>query len=340
MRRPVASTLALVLAAAACGRPAPDALRLEGATMGTTWGVDVPAPPAGLDAARLRTAVEDALAGIERAMSTYDPASEVSRFNASAGDAWFPVSAATHTVIAAAQDASARTGGAFDVTVGPLVEVWGFGPGADGGGRGRRPSAAELEAARAIVGAGRLELRAPPAAIRKRDPGVRLDLSGIAKGFAVDEVAAVLEEAGVRRYLVEIGGELRARGTNAAGRPWLVAVERPATALGAPPCFLELVDGAVATSGDYRRGFVDGGTRYSHVLDPRTGEPVRTGVVSATVVAPTAMEADALATALMVLPPREGLSLTEREGLAARLLVREGEALVERRSAGFPEGRP
>ena len=265
-------------------------------------------------------------------MSTWDPGSELSRFNASASTGWFAVSADTLAVVEEGLRVARVTGGAFDVTVGPLVELWGFGP----DGVRARPSDEALAAARVAVGSAGIEARTDPPAIRKRDPRARLDVSAIAKGFAVDAIAVLLAEEGARGFLVEVGGEVRAAGRKAEGEPWRVAVERPPPVAGAPPRVLELVDRAVATSGDYRAVFEEDGTRYPHVIDPRTGLPVTTGVASATVLAATAMEADAFATALMVLPPADGLRLAEREGLAARLLVRAGGGFVERTTADFP----
>ena len=325
---------------AACERPGPRMTRFEGATMGTTYDVQVVDAPAALDPSGLHAQVHGVLSTIEGRMSTYDPESEVSRFNASDSTDWFDVSEDTLWVIEEAHRISRLTGGTFDVTVGPLVELWGF-----GARPGNGPPAPELIATvLEDVGFDLLETRASPPAIRKRVAKLRIDLSAIAKGFAVDEVARVLEAQGLRRFLVEVGGELRARGSNLAGQPWLIAVEQPQHGQRAAACHLHLVDRAVASSGDYRKVLDVAGVRTTHVIDPRTGQPVSTGVSSATVLSPSAIEADAFATALMVLPPETGLRLAEQQGLAARLLVREGAAYVERMTPCFPEltpgGRP
>jgi len=325
----------LLLAAASCGAAEERLTRLAGATMGTTWAVQVVDLPPALDRGRLEADVAAVLRGIEARMSTWDAASELSRFNAADSTDWFAVSADTRAVVAEALRVSRVTGGAFDVTVGPLVELWGFGPGGREGPR-RRPEPEAVQAALERVGWRWLETRADPPALRKRRPGLRVDLSAIAKGFAVDAVADRLASAGPTDFLVEVGGELRARGRNLDGTPWRLAVERPRSAEPAPPCLLELADGAVATSGDYRNAFEQDGVRYAHVIDPRTGRPAESRVAAATVVAPTAMEADAFATALLVLPPDEGLRLAEREGLAARLLVRDDAGWVEHRTPRFP----
>lgn len=330
--RPRPGSLLLLATLAGCGRPGERLTTLEGATMGTTYSVQVVDLPATLASAELHSRVDETLRAIEERMSTYDPDSELSRFNASDSTDWFPVSGETLAVIEEALRVSHLSAGAFDVTVGPLVELWGFGP----GGERARPAPAAIEATLASVGFRRLETRPSPPSIRKRVPGLRVDLSAIAKGFAVDEIARLLLAAGVRAFLIEVGGELRAGGHGPSGAPWRIAVERPQPAARAPACVLQLEDGAVASSGDYRKAFEQDGVRYAHVLDPRSGRPVSTGVALATVLSASAAEADAFATALMVLPPDEGLRLAERQGLAARLLVRDDGGFSERHTPRFP----
>ena len=181
----------------------------------------------------------------------------------------------------------------------------------------------------------RSELRDAPRAARKRRPGVAVDLSAIAVGYAVDRVAELLGARGFDRYLVDIGGELRAAGAGPAGGPWRIAVQRPDAPEGRAQHLLPLADAAVATSGDYRRFYERDGRRYAHAIDPRTGAPVRHALASVTVVAASAAEADAAATALLVLGPDAGPRLAQARGLPALFVVREGEALVERMTPGF-----
>jgi thiamine biosynthesis lipoprotein len=335
MRLRLASSLTL-FALVACGRPEEQIARIEGATMGTTYCVLVADMPPALETRTLHARVHGALRVIEQKMSTYDPESELSRFNASDSVDWFDVSADTLLVIEEALRVSRLSGGAFDVTVGPLVDVWGFGP----QGEPRRPLPETIAAALDTVGFQRLETRATPPSIRKRIPTLRLDLSAIAKGFAVDEVTRLLQAEGVRDFLVEVGGELRASGRNHAGEPWRVAMDQPRPGEHPALGLLHLADCAVATSGDTLSSFVEDGRRYSHIIDPRTGRSVSTGVASATVLSASAMEADAFATTLMVLPPEEGLRLAEREGLEARILVRAGGDFVEHSTASFRERIP
>jgi len=325
------STLFL-LACPACEQHARHVTRIEGSTMGTTYSLQIIDMPATHDESELHAAVDGALRAVEGKMSTYDPESELSRFNASHSTTWFEVSADTVNVVEEALRISRLTGGAFDVSVAPLVDLWGFGP----HGQRRRPAPAAIATALDSVGYERLETRPEPPSIRKGSAGMRVDLSAIAKGFAVDQVARLLDDRGARDYLIEVGGELRASGLNLAGLPWRIAVDQPRGPQSMAPCLLDLVDRAVASSGDYRNAFEEEGVRHAHVIDPRSGHPTSAGVACATVLSSTTMEADAFATALMVLDPDDGLRLAEQAGLDARLLVRLGESLVERSTPGFP----
>ncbi len=318
--RRAAGLSAAIAALASCAseEPAPSALELTGAAMGTSYSVALPA--ASVDDGAIGSALREALDRVDALMSTYRADSEVSRFNRHESDEPLPVAAETFAVLAAAQEVSAATGGAFDITVGPLVDAWGFGP--------QEISAPPTaEAVRALVertGWQKLALDPSGPAISKAVPQLRIDLSAIAKGYAVDLVAEVLERLGYRQYLVEVGGELRAGGQRADGSPWRVGVERPDGAGRSVHRILQISDTGVATSGNYRNFRQAGGQRFGHVLDPRTGWPTANQVVSATVLHPSAMRADALATALLVLGESEGMALAERENLAVLLLVTSG----------------
>lgn len=304
--------------------------RFSGRVMGTSYALTLAGrtSSAGL-LEDLHRGVAAELHRIEALMSTYRPDSEVSRFNAARGEAWLAVSPETARVVADAIDIGRRSGGAFDITVGTLVGLWGFGP---GGQPGRVPGDDDITAARLHVGLDALEVRLDPPAIRKHDPLRRIDLAGVAKGFGVDRAAAVLDARGVEDYLLEVGGEIRARGRNALGSPWRVGIEAPAVESRAIHRVLPLANLAVATSGDYRIFFDHQGRRYSHIIDPRTGRPVCHGVTSVTVVHPSCMHADAWATALTVLGPHEGLAVARREKLAALMLVQNAGALRELRT--------
>jgi len=300
--------------------------------MGTTWSVKIADLPEATTPDTVREHVEALLARINATMSTYDEGSELSRFNRSRETGWVPISPELHAVLAEALAVSRLTDGAFDVTVGPLVNLWGFGP---GGGAGPVPAEEDLARARVRVGYRRLELRAAPAAVRKLRGDVYVDLSAIAKGYAVDRVAETLEALGARRYLVDIGGELRGRGERPGGGPWTVAVEQPSPGGRTAAHVLELRDRAIATSGDYRNFFEHEGTRYSHAIDPATGWPVRHALGSVSVLHRSAMRADALATALLVMGPDAGARLARRETLAVLFLVRVGDTFEPRPTAGF-----
>jgi thiamine biosynthesis lipoprotein len=320
-----------------CERSAePPVLRLQGATMGTSYSVQIVAPAAELDRAALAERIEARLTEINALMSTYQPDSELSRFNAQDATAWFRVSPQVVAVLQSAQQISRASGGAFDVTVGPLVNLWGFGPNVSAEAL---PSPAAIAGERARVGWQRLQLRTQPPALRKTHADLAVDLSAIAKGYAVDQVAELLETAGLTDYLVEIGGELRGRGRNGRGQPWQIAIERPETDKRAIFRVVALRDLAMATSGDYRNFFEVAGRRYSHTIDPTTGRPVGHRLASVTVLAESAMRADAWATALLVLGPEQGMALADEQGLAALFIEQiggdTGDAFQARASAAF-----
>jgi len=315
---------------------APDATRLAGATMGTTYAIVLAAPLETAARAQLQAEVDALLEGVEARMSTWRDDSELSRFNRAETTDWFPVSAETAGVAAEALRVSALTDGAFDPTLAPVIELWGFGPHE---AATLPPPDAALAAARARVGFARLAVRAAPPALRKRAPDLALDFSGVAKGYAVDAVALRLERAGIASFLVEIGGELRAAGRRADG-PWRVAIERPALRRGSIQEIVSLEDAAIATSGSYRNFATDAaGRRYPHLLDPRSGRPVQGPLVSVSVIAASAARADALATGLFVLGDEAGLALARREGLAVLFLSDTPDGLVERATPGFEAQR-
>jgi thiamine biosynthesis lipoprotein len=319
----------LLVFAGGCGHRPADQAVLTGETMGTTYTVKVVAPLDDTALKSIAAAVQSELDAVNDAMSTYRPESELSRLNASEGDAVFPLSERTRDVFRIALDVFEQTGGAFDVTVGPLVNAWGFGP--------ETPAAPPgddlLDALRMRVGSGLLVLDG--AGVRKLRPDVYCDLSAVAKGYAVDRVAAALDAAGLARYMVEVGGEIRVRGTNAAGTPWRLGVEKPDATGRAVQEVVPLTGLAMATSGDYRNYAELGGRRLSHLIDPRTGRPVEHNLASVTVLHEECAWADAYATALMVLGPEEGMALAERLGLAVYMLVRDGEDFREIGSTAF-----
>ena len=305
---------------------------LAGPVMGTSFSVKLVDPPVNVGRDELGQRIEARLEAIEARFSTYRPSSEVSRLNNRLVTEPIRVSAELCSVVEAAIGISRRTNGAFDITVGPLVNLWGFGPDGD---RVSPPSDDTVAEARASVGYQMLETDCESPTIRKALPGVYIDLSAYVKGYAVDQIAAILDDSDIANYLVEIGGELRMRGHNAERKNWAIAIEEPTDDARIVQSVIHISDSAVATSGDYRNFFEHAGIRYSHTIDPRTGRPVAHAAAAVTVVDDTAADADALATALLVLGPDEGLALAEHENIAAYFLVRDRDDIRERASGPF-----
>lgn len=328
------AAVAALLALAACQPAPPRDIVLSGPTMGTTWTLRVVPDASPADPDALRTLVETALAEVDATMSTYRPDSAVSRFNASESTGWIPVPASLAAVVAESLRIGEATGGAYDITLAPLVSLWGFGSGTP---RSQPPAEMDIVAAQAVTGRRHLAVRLEPPALRKALPGLTLDLDSIAPGYAVDLVAGRLQAAGQSRYMIEIGGEVRVLGRNARDQPWRIGVERPDEAGRSVTRVLALESAAISTSGDYRDFFEAGGTRYSHTLDPRSGRPVTHGLASVTVLRPTAAEADGLATALTVLGPEEGYALAERNGWAALFIERAPEGFRQRETTAFKQ---
>jgi thiamine biosynthesis lipoprotein len=322
MRAPLSAVLAagLALLAAAC-TPRPQSLELSGPTMGTTWHVTVVGPRIERRRSEVQGIVDQVLAETGATLSAWDPASELSVLNRNTSTDWVPVSPLMFDALSSAQRVSAATGGAFDVTVAPLVRLWGFGPGSDAGIAFSAPDREFVHDAMASVGFRWLELRASPRAVRRLRMPLEIDVNGVAPGLAVDRIAAALRAAGLHDHLVEIGGEVKTGGHRADGRGWRVAIEAPLAGERRAYAGLELSNLAVSTSGDYRdRRRLRDGRSIGHTLDPRSGEPVAHGLQSVTVVHHSAAAADAYATALLVLGPEEGIALAQRLGLAVLML--------------------
>jgi thiamine biosynthesis lipoprotein len=288
-------------------------------TMGTVYQVKFHGVSAGSDLVRLQHETEQHLAQINRQMSTYDPASEISRFNQHQEDTWFPVSAETALVVATALDISRKTDGAFDPTIGPLVNLWNFGPDR---GSVQVPDDQDIEEAKQRVGYQYIESRLSPPALRKLRGSVCLDLSAIAKGFGVDVLAEMLSDRGAAGYMVEIGGEVRTKGVKPDGTVWRIGIEKPIRDGRAVHEVVALQDGSLATSGDYRNFFEMDGRRFSHEIDPRTGYPVDHDLASVSVITEQCMLADVWATALIVAGPAQAMRLAERNNLHVLLIER------------------
>lgn len=321
----------LVLLMTGCAR-APEQIALTGPTMGATYSVKVAAPPSGVDDKAVRAIVDDVLQLIDREMSGYRDDSIIARFNASTSTDWFEVSDDLVRVVAAALEISEQSQGALDITVSPLVNLWGMGP---AGERVQLPSDAEIEQARSRVGYQRLKVREHPPALRKELPELTVDLNAVAPGYAVDVLAARLSAAGMVNYMIDIGGEVRAHGANAQGEPWRIAVERPVDALPEPYAIVQLDNMSITTSGGYRHYFMHEGRRYSHTIDPRTGRPVEHTLASVVVASSNSLDADAWATALNVLGADAGYALAEQRGMPVMFIVEQDGKLAHRMTPPF-----
>jgi thiamine biosynthesis lipoprotein len=334
---------ALVLAfccLTACGgsdRP----IQTGGSVFGTTWSLTYWGAPEPVTGVSVQERVEAAFAIVNNSMNHYDPDSLISAFNGLAEDTPLEVDWDFAYVLTAALALGEVTQGAYDVTVSPLTNLWGFGP----AGPTRFPAETAVSSALGRVGVGHLNWQPDVRLLTKLTPGVALDFSSIAKGYAVDLAADTLDELGVVHYMLEVGGEVRVRGVSPRGDAWRIAIERPEPGLRrSVQVALSLVDTGVATSGDYRNFFEHEGVRYSHLIDPRDGYPVQHDVISVTVVHGSAMMADAWATALTVMGSAEAMAMAEARSLAVYLIIRSGDRTEAVASTAMrrllPDGHP
>lgn len=300
--------------------------------MGTTWRITwVPATP--LEPDTVQRAVAAELERLEAIFSPYRSNSAVSRVNRTATEGWIEVPPELAVVAELATRVSDRSGGAFDITVAPLLSAWGMGP---EGGRDHAPTPDELSAARALVGWRRLSVRLQTPALRKEVTALRIDPSSLAKGFAVDAVIELLARFDCRNALVAIGGDLRGEGAGPEGRGWRVGIEQPDSQSGTLAQVIELRNAALSTSGNYRNLTRRGGQAVGHIIDPRTGQPAASTLAAASVVQPTCALSSALATTLVVLGPEAALAFATREGIACLLQMRTDAGWQREASATFP----
>lgn len=320
-----AGLLAVALLLAGCddGRspPAPQAQVLEGKTMGTFWRVSL----AGVDPARaasLREKIQAQLNADDELLSTWKNDSALMRFNRSQSTSPWPVSEAMSDIVTLALRIGAKTDGAMDVTIGPLVNLWGFGPDKQ---PQKTPDQAQIDAAKAQTGLQHLTVqnRAGQQWLQKDLPTLFVDLSTMGEGYAADHLARLMEHEGISRYLVSVGGALASRGLNPQGLPWRVAIQKPTDQENAVQAVVDINGHGISTSGSYRNYYELDGKRLSHVIDPATGRPITHKLVSATVIAPTALEADGWDTGLMVLGPEKARSVALEQGLAVYLISKE-----------------
>jgi FAD:protein FMN transferase len=307
-------------------------LTLGGLTMGTTYSIKINEPDIQLSIEKINTDVNSILLDINNKMSTYIDDSELSIINQTSGNEWIPVSADLHQVISHAVEISNLTIGSFDITVGPLVNLWGFGPSVQGK---KIPNAADISEALSRTGVEHINLRSSPLTLQKTITDIYIDLSGIAKGYAVDKIAEYLEQQNINNYMVEIGGEIRASGVNEIDFAWRIGIEKPVSEQRAVQRVIKLDNIAMATSGDYRNYFEEDGKRYSHTIDPRTGRPITHTLASVTVLHSSASWADALATAFLVMGKEAAYKIARQEDLPVLFLVRTEAGFTESYTDAF-----
>ncbi|VVE38272.1 FAD:protein FMN transferase [Pandoraea terrigena] len=298
--------------------------RVSGATMGTRYTAAFHASPK-TDEKELAARLAAAVGAVDEQMSNWKESSDLSRLNRAELDCWVPVSRSLAVLLARALEIGSDTHNAFNIGVGDLVGMWGFGP--SGERRAHCSGSVDTSQASPCSSASDLiDVDVQQCRARKRGP-VALDLCGIAKGFGVDELARVLNEHEIDSWLVGIDGEMRARGSKPDGSLWAIALEAPDDERHSAMGVIELSNAAIATSGDYRHWADIDGARVSHTMDPRTGRPLCSSVASVTVIAPTCADADAYATALLVLGVQAGRDYAQRRRLDALFVVRDGDAL-------------
>ena len=294
----------------------PTELLITGPTMGTSFTVKAVNPPKTIQKDVLEKTIQSLLVDINQQMSTYIPDSEISRFNQAPIGEWFSVSPEFIEVLLLSQRLSELSKGKFDITIGPLISLWGF----DYNSETKVPSQEEINLAKSKTGYQSLKIDTEARKIL-REKAITLNVSAVAKGYGADKLAEYLESLSIKNYLVEIGGEMRVAGKNSRGDFWRIGVEKPTLTQGSVQQIIALDDKAVATSGDYRNYFEENGIRYSHTIDPDQGKPVRHSIASVTVIAETAAEADGFATALNVLGKEAAMNLAEKEELAAYFIL-------------------
>ena len=306
-------------------------ITISGPTMGTTFQVKIVQSEITMDLDVLEREINARLTEVNRQMSTYRDNSEISQFNRSRSTDWFGVSSDFAYVLHIAREISTWSDGAFDVTIGPLVNLWGFGPSAI---PDHIPSPDSIATYRALVGYKKIRVDLSVSAIKKEIAEVYCDLSAIAKGFGVDRVASYLDSLGINRYFIEIGGELRTKGHNHLGQFWRIGIASPA-GQGELQKALALDNMSMATSGDYHNYFERDGVRYSHTIDPRTGRPITHALASVSVIHKSCAYADGLATAINAMGPEKGFAYAEKRNLAVFMIVRQGNRFVEKMTESF-----
>jgi len=312
------------------GKSSAELLTFSGAIMGTWYSIKY-LPPSAVTPEQINTQIHAKLVRVDELMSTYKHESEISLFNAAPTLEWFEISAETAEVVALAQRVSQQTQGAFDITVARLVDLWGFGPAFQ---EPEIPDSEQIKQVLSQVGYQNLQLNKGAGQLRKQT-ALHIDLSAIAKGYGVDQVADYLDDIGVSTFMVEVGGEIRTRGTKPSGKPWRIAIESPSSEQRDVHSVIDVTDRAVATSGDYRNYFEKNGQRFSHTIDPKTGYPITHNLASVTVIGESAAEVDALATAFSVMGADQAMQYATTYNIAVYFIVKEQEGFVGKASDAF-----
>ncbi len=330
----LATLLIIIFLNAGCTKkPLPAELKsITGKTMGTTFSIKIADDKnLSIDYKSLESEINELLKEINRQMSTYIEDSEISRFNNYDSTGWFNISYDFASLLNTAIDVSILSAGAFDITVGPLVNLWGFGPELK---KPEVPGVKELLEAKSKTGYKFIEVRVDTPAVKKDKPEVYLDLSAIAKGYAVDKVAEMLSSKKIINYMVEIGGEVRTAGKNNKDESWKIGIETPDSPTNIQKV-ISISDYSIATSGDYNNYFEENGIRYSHTIDPRMGMPITHKLASVTVIHTNCTLADAYATAINVMGPIAGYDFALKENLIIYMIVREETGFKEKTTSQF-----
>lgn len=309
-----------------CGKSKNEVYKINGFTMGTTYSITVvknSKKEHSFDL--LKTKIDSVLAEVNNKMSTYQKDSELSLFNESSSTDWYLMSDDLFNVVKTARKISEETSSAYDISVGPIVNLWGFGPEAR---PIKMPTEKEILERRDYVGLSKYQLDDNSSKIKKAHKDLYIDLSSIAKGFGVDEVGRLLSSLSYTNYMVEVGGEVFVKGKNQSGTKWNIGISVP-DGSNEIQRIVSISGNALATSGDYRNYFEENGVRYSHTIDARTGKPITHKLVSVSVISDDCMNADGWATALNVIGAEEGRKIAENNNMAVLFIVKEGNLFKE-----------
>ena len=334
LKRPLFWGLFCLALLSGCIKGEVQPVALSGETMGAGYHVKYLPVEGAPEPGEVQRLIELLLSSLDSKMSTYKEGTELAEFNRQTSTKPFAVSPETLEALSEAIWIGKRSGGALDVTVLPLVELWGFGKN-KGQDTSTLPTSEQIKAAQAKLGLDQLVLDPKGLTLTKKNPALQIDFSAIAPGFAADQIAELLDLFELKNHMVEVGGEVRAEGTRGNGEPWRIGIEQPLAEAGKIELVVELKNQSLATSGDYRNYYEKDGKRYSHTLDPKTGRPIDHKLASVSVVTPSCMSADGWATALNVLGEEQGFALAQKEGLAAFFIYRDGEGFKTKATPAF-----